>query len=201
MGAIIFLYFTASSTASVTESSAPPSISQDLMDLLNSDDSVQDPDYLPDASEMEVTPEKSSTSINRGNTVSGSTCEDPQPSSSENINNIVVKHNSKSTPNRSRRERGTPKLRGVKGDSRLIRKERKNARNLGLAYITKKGKQMPKKTMKVLEPCRSKCSEIFTDEDRQKVFNDYWAMGNHSRRMSFISGLLEIVSPKARRPR
>ena len=51
-----FSVFTTSSTASVTQSSAPPSIPEDLMVLCNSDDSVQDSDYLSDASEMEVTP-------------------------------------------------------------------------------------------------------------------------------------------------
>ncbi|KAJ4434698.1 hypothetical protein ANN_23266, partial [Periplaneta americana] len=50
-----------------------------------------------------------------------------------------------------------------------------------------------------LKPCRMKCLEKFMEEDRQKCFAEYWAIGNHDNRGRYISSLITISKPKTHR--
>lgn len=63
-------------------------------------------------------------------------------------------------------------------------------RNHGEEYQTEKGKIIKASKLKALGNCRKKCNERFNDSDRQCLFDEYWYLGSHSQRMTFISSLM-----------
>jgi hypothetical protein len=44
--------------------------------------------------------------------------------------------------------------------------------------------------------CRLKCFSKFTEENRQKIFVQYWEMGNLQRQRDLIIGAIEFIKPK-----
>lgn len=78
----------------------------------------------------------------------------------------------------------------LKNKRRKTRKMRTEKRNHGEEYQSENGKYVAARKLKDLADCRKKCKERFCDSDRQCVFNEYWSLGSHSKRMSFISSLI-----------
>lgn len=46
--------------------------------------------------------------------------------------------------------------------------------------------------------CRIKCSEQINEEERQKLFDSYWALGDIAQQWQFISNCIKTVRPKYR---
>lgn len=78
----------------------------------------------------------------------------------------------------------------VKPYARKLRAERTLKRNTGQEYVTAKGKIQRKRTMKPLPNCRMKCNEWLNSDMRQKIFEEYWKVGTHEKRMNFIGKLV-----------
>jgi hypothetical protein len=78
----------------------------------------------------------------------------------------------------------------LKNKRRKTRKMRTERRNHGEEYQSEGGKIVAARKLKDLVECRKKCKERFCDSDRQCIFNEYWSLGSHSKRMSFISSLI-----------
>ena len=52
-----------------------------------------------------------------------------------------------------------------------------------------------------LPPCRLRCCERISEEQRRKTFDHYWALENPQRRWDFISSNVKIVAKKRTRKR
>lgn len=99
--------------------------------------------------------------------------------------------------NVANQERRTRKKRkSIKGRSRETRAHRKKNRNLGRTYVTEKGKVVRGRECKLLGNCRMKCSERFSDNDRKKIFDEYWEMGSQSKRSSYIGSLVTTTAKR-----
>lgn len=83
--------------------------------------------------------------------------------------------------------------------SRKIRAERKEKRNLGQAYTTQSGKQVPERKFQVLKNCRKKCSLKVSTEHISLLFKKYWFMCDKNRRATYISGLIEFKPKDAQK--
>ena len=46
--------------------------------------------------------------------------------------------------------------------------------------------------------CRLKCSESISDEQRQQIFDSYWALKTIEKQRQYISNSTKIVEPKYR---
>lgn len=98
-------------------------------------------------------------------------------------------------------KRGTLRKRGLKGESRKIRAERKELRNKGYEYKNKSGKTIEAKKSLALEQCRNKCSEKVSNYTCETLFKEYWGMGSYDRRCTYMAGLLELQNTKRNRTR
>lgn len=113
------------------------------------------------------------------------------PTTSSNVENELsveeagLKEKSSSTLKKLRK----PK-KSVKGKTRAIKAERKRKRNHGEEYSTESGKIKKKRECQTLGLCRTKCIERFSEEDRQKIFDEYWGAGSHEKRVSFVTSLI-----------
>ncbi|CAF4819823.1 unnamed protein product [Pieris macdunnoughi] len=69
--------------------------------------------------------------------------------------------------------------------------ERKYNVNRGLEYVSRNGRVHDKKIMKSSCPatCRKKCSEKLTENIRQRIFDMFWSIGDHSRQWDFLASL------------
>lgn len=67
--------------------------------------------------------------------------------------------------------------------------ERKYNVNRGLKYVSRNGRVHGKKIMKSPCPatCRKKCSEKITENIRQRIFDTFWSLGDHSRQWDFLA--------------
>lgn len=70
-----------------------------------------------------------------------------------------------------------------------LESESKRARSHGEAYITKSGKQKPKRQMRLPCPstCRLKCSERIDGNDRTIIFKEFWSLPNRWDQWNYIS--------------
>lgn len=103
-----------------------------------------------------------------------------------------------STSDRARQGRGKKRI--IKGDTRKVRNTRKICRNKGEEYITKSGKTVSKRKSTSLGWCRMKCQEK-VEQYREELFKGYWAVGDGSKRASYIASLIELRNIKQHRPR
>lgn len=60
----------------------------------------------------------------------------------------------------------------------------------GQAYINTSGKKIPARNLKPLKNCRNKCIIKLNEEDRKNIFKEYWSLGTHDRRVTFIAKLI-----------
>lgn len=84
------------------------------------------------------------------------------------------------------------------------RNEKKLKRNTGQAYTTTlHNKLIPQKKLKTPcnNSCRLKCYDVFTHEERERIFNSFWNIGNNNRQRQFISSNIDTVTPKYRYPK
>lgn len=58
------------------------------------------------------------------------------------------------------------------------------------------GNEVTERQMQPLKSCRKKCIEILTDDIRSSIFNEYWSLGDHEKRVNFISSLINSVDKK-----
>nr|CAH7746657.1 unnamed protein product [Callosobruchus chinensis] len=84
----------------------------------------------------------------------------------------------------------------IKNETRAVRAERKEKRNLGLEYTTKMGKVMRQRKCQSLGKCRLECQKRIDEEKRQKLFCDYWQMASFNKRVAFIAGLIKTEPKK-----
>jgi len=76
----------------------------------------------------------------------------------------------------------------------------KKANNAGKEYVSARGKSVPaKKFGRGCGPkCRKKCSVVFTYDQRQKIFEGFWKLGDPSLRWQYIAGRVTSSSVKRR---
>lgn len=74
-------------------------------------------------------------------------------------------------------------------------------RNSGQSYTTLGGKVKKAREMRRLEFCRAKCQERISEEKRQQIFNEYWALGSRDKRAAFVSALVSSAEKKSVRKR
>ena len=74
---------------------------------------------------------------------------------------------------------------------------RKKARTEGKEYITKKGKTVQNRSVKPqnCEKCRFKCNTKFTEDEREQIFQTYYALETYERQRSFICDMILKVTP------
>lgn len=72
-------------------------------------------------------------------------------------------------------------------------------KNAGQAYISQNGKRRRKKEL--LKPCNKSCKlrcyDKLSEEERRVIFNEFWAIGDHSKQYHFIVD--NIVKMKTKR--
>lgn len=75
---------------------------------------------------------------------------------------------------------------------------RKFLKNSGQKHISKKGKEMPAKTMKSSCPltCKLKCSIHFKEEIRQLIFDKFWKLSDHSKQWEYINKFTKKVEKR-----
>lgn len=73
---------------------------------------------------------------------------------------------------------------------------RRNSRQSGQSYFTKKGKFIPKKTFKMQRcHCAYNCSAL-SQMEREKIFNHFWSSGSWQARSGFILQTVVLTKPK-----
>ncbi|KAL4152897.1 hypothetical protein QTP88_000730 [Uroleucon formosanum] len=80
--------------------------------------------------------------------------------------------------------------------SRAVRKERTLNLHRGLPYVNSSGKEVTGRQMQPLKSCRKKCIVILTNDIRSSIFNEYWSLGDHEKRVNFISSLINSADKK-----
>ena len=85
--------------------------------------------------------------------------------------------------------------------SRSVRKERKLNLHKGLPFVSSSGKSIAGRQIQPLKKCRKMCQTFLTDDVRSKIFSEYWSLGTHDRRLSFLSGLINSTEKKCSRTR
>ncbi|KAK3919244.1 Polyprotein P1234 [Frankliniella fusca] len=103
-----------------------------------------------------------------------------------------------SSPSKSTAE-STPKRKRITKSSAV--KERRILRNSGSEYKTAKNKVVAARTMKPLPQCRKKCSTKIDEDNRQKVFSEYWGLCDFDRRVAYISSRVSEMPTKVQRKR
>ncbi|KAL4083738.1 hypothetical protein QTP88_029054 [Uroleucon formosanum] len=77
---------------------------------------------------------------------------------------------------------------------------RKEKRNSGQEYTTRKNKVVPRRKMKppCEDKCRLHCNSKFTEIERQTIFEEFWAMGDIEKQRHYIIKATKTVTPKYR---
>lgn len=96
--------------------------------------------------------------------------------------------------------RGSPTRKRKRHEAVWIKNVRKTNKNLGLEYVSTKGKVVSAVKMKEPCSCSWNCRHLLTPEDRDKIFSTFWASGNHDRQWDFIrnSSRRKETSPRAK---
>ncbi|VEN62401.1 unnamed protein product, partial [Callosobruchus maculatus] len=82
--------------------------------------------------------------------------------------------------------------------------ERKLKRAAGEEYISKKKKRVPPRKIKdaCKSTCKLKCSQVFTNEDREKIFKQYWsATADNNVKRQFVASSITVQPIQRRRER
>jgi len=85
--------------------------------------------------------------------------------------------------------------------SRSVRKERKLNLHKGLPFFSSSGKSIAGRQIQPLKKCRKMCQTFLTDDVRNKIFSEYWSLGTHDRRLSFLSPFINSSEKKCSRTR
>lgn len=74
-----------------------------------------------------------------------------------------------------------------KNEDTWKKKKRQNCRNSGLAYHSVKGKEIPRKSFTNAPcHCKKKCNQKFTEEERKRIFESFWKLGDFSKQNIYI---------------
>lgn len=94
----------------------------------------------------------------------------------------------------SRKRRANP--------SQWKRNKRKFLRNCGQEYKSKKNNIVSARHLRSPcgETCRLKCSSKFTENERLKIFEKFWDLGDINKQRFFIMNSIEILTPRYRYP-
>ncbi|CAG5044462.1 unnamed protein product [Parnassius apollo] len=77
---------------------------------------------------------------------------------------------------------------------------RKTLKNLGKEYSSKTGNQIEAKKMRPsCRNCKFSCCDNFTTDERQQIFDCYWALGSLQRQRDFLSACINIPNIICRR--
>lgn len=76
--------------------------------------------------------------------------------------------------------------------------QRKQLRSLGKEYIGVHGNKNPQRSVKNIDctSCKFHCNEMYSDDERQQIFESYWSLGNYERQRDFICAHVREYSPK-----
>ena len=100
---------------------------------------------------------------------------------------------------RVERQKGRKRLRYIQ----LWKKRRQKARkDSGKAYKTYKGEQQDKKRMADILFCRCNlhCSSNVARSERERIFREFYQLGNHDSQNKYLYGLIERTMPKRKVP-
>lgn len=89
----------------------------------------------------------------------------------------------------------------VRNESAWIKNVRKRQRNSGKEYISRTGKTVAEKSIKLpcTEKCRLKCRNKITEDQRQEIFDCYWRLGTLQRQRDFLNSCLTTLKVPYRR--
>lgn len=76
--------------------------------------------------------------------------------------------------------------------------KRKCLKNMGKAYLSRNGVQRDGKILKQPCPvtCRLKCFQKFDAQQRERIFNSFWRIGDHCRQWDYIVNHTEVGDTK-----
>lgn len=85
--------------------------------------------------------------------------------------------------------------------SRAARRERKLNIHSGKAYVNSSGKNVNERRIKPLKNCRKKCGLVLDEDIRKELFEEYWSLGSHDKRVVFVANLINIEEKQVCRKR
>ncbi|KAJ8970621.1 hypothetical protein NQ314_001156 [Rhamnusium bicolor] len=164
-----------SSEGSTTSSSSGNSHEED------SDDSVLDPNYTP----VDVN--------SRNNQLPDELLELAESDESTVDDRRKVKHSCQTKKQGKKR---------VAKPEDWHKNKAKRARNSGTSYITSSASRKKFPERKMMPPCtqkcRLKCSTKISEDDRNKIFGDYWSLKDLQRQRDFLLASMVEIKPKYR---
>lgn len=89
----------------------------------------------------------------------------------------------------------------VRNPANWKRNKAKLAINTGQEHLTAKGNLMRARKLGAgcKQSCRFKCHSHVSEEQRKKIFDQYWGIGDHTRQFEFISKHISISKPSKHR--
>lgn len=103
---------------------------------------------------------------------------------------------------RDNRSLTSPLLKRKENVGNWKKKFRKRARNLGKAYemhtASKKLRNERKMKATCTEKCKLKCAMQFSEDERKKLFSDFWQLGNIEKQRQYIATNIHVIQPKYR---
>jgi len=108
---------------------------------------------------------------------------------------------STSTDTNTKKGNGNTKKKKDLGRTRKVFKsewkdvKRKSLKNLGLSYVSRDGKEKPSKSLSLPcgNSCRLKCTEKIPNDLRQKLFDQFWSLGNRVRQWEYLANCCEKI--------
>lgn len=87
-----------------------------------------------------------------------------------------------------------------KNEQNWKKKTRQRLRNSGQAYNSVNGKEMPEKVFKNIPcQCKQKCDEKFETDERKRIFESFWKLGDYSKQNVYIRS--SVLSHRVQRKR
>lgn len=170
-----------------TDSAVPSPLCSSPVDHPNaydSDDSVKDKTYMPvDSSETDDSEVAVQDIVGSREPVGNRRDSDD------------IEHISKAT----RQERAGEN--DVRKSSRAIRRERTSKIHSGQRYVGVSGNVVMAREMKDLKDCRKKCKTYLSIDIRKSIFDEYWSLGSHDKRVAFIANLINSKEKQVTRKR
>ena len=116
------------------------------------------------------------------------------PNSSGNHANSSINSGTEDSPIK----RGSRKR--VRNEKDWTCNQRKRLKNSGQSYINIQGKYVEGKSVQPCEcKCSFKCNSLFTNEERQKIHDEYWSSACYELQRNFIVRMVDIVDVKQRK--
>jgi hypothetical protein len=82
------------------------------------------------------------------------------------------------------------------------RNVQKKARVSGLAYLNRSGHNVPaKEFVNINCGCSKACGDLFTFQERETLFREFWGVGDSTKQNIYLRGLIKTKKVNQRRPR